>query len=161
MVKLSNEERLDYLRLKREEEIRFKRVKDEVDGFVVREFPDCWVGVLESKKEDVLKEVKLELLKERMLKAQERLVSFNSCLNEKKIAGLKLDFVNFRRQLEWNRDRLAALESGKEVKDKDGKLVYAFEIKYLIDKLSGELFFLKKELDFFGVDLNVLEEEFF
>ena len=154
MVKLSNEERLDYLRLKREEENRFKRVKEDIDGFEVKEFAGCWDGVLESKKDDVLKEVKLELLKERMLKAQERLVSFNSVLNEKKLAGLQVDFLNFSRQLRFNQDRLSDSEAGKEVRDKDGKIVYRFEIEYLIDKLSTELVFLKQELIFLGLDVD-------
>ena len=150
---LKNEEYQEYLSLKEEEKKRLKKAKEDYHNFHIDLPEGVLSSVPETKQDEVKDNAKLEIIGLRMTEAQQKIVRANHHLKAQEIAKLTVDYNNMCRQLTFNVTRLKAIRSGQVVKDREDKLVYSWELEYLIDKISTDLRFVIKELKFLGVDV--------
>ncbi|MEK6829422.1 MAG: hypothetical protein AABY15_04795 [Nanoarchaeota archaeon] len=148
----------EYLRLKNEQEARVKEAKSDFNKLNVKIPEKVLDNVPNSKREEVINRVKMELVSLEIEKAKELLVKANSPLREKEIATLRINFANFYRNLIWNRGRLELLKAGTELTEGNRK-VEKHEILFLIDKCRAELDLMRKELVLYGIGERELMEE--
>jgi len=101
------------------------------------------------------KETVIELTKQ---KAIESLAKINSPFKEEKIREAVRDYKNVSRQLVWNKQRLKLMEKEADntIYDRDGKILYDWELLFLIEQLTDKLISLSEELTLYGVNHGTL-----
>jgi len=160
IVKTSEEE-LTEVEQKRNEETERERVRREnEEKQLMEEFysykldvpTELLAKIPKSKHKNLIDGTKNEVIGREIHKARERIAELNGSGRERKEADLILAYRNTFRQLAWNKTRLNLLKEGKEVRDNDGHTVRGFDVGYLVDKLTQDLFFQEKEMKLFGLD---------
>lgn len=141
----------EYLRLKREEDVRLKQAMADYQKFPLNVNDNFLLCVPETKREEVVRSTKMEVIEKNMAYAKERLLKLNSPLKDREIAALTVNYRNLYRQLRWNETRLELINNKQEVKDDKDNKVWSYQIKFLIDKISTELDLLREELDLYGL----------
>jgi len=141
----------EYQRLKSAENKRLEDAKKDFYSFPFAVKEEVLSFVPESKKQDVINKAKLDVLTLNMEMAKDLLIKINSPNREKEVINLRLNYRNYHRQLVWNKLQLGLIEKKETVHDKDGKSIYSYEIKFMIDKLVAELFLMNKELALYGL----------
>jgi hypothetical protein len=132
------------------EKIKERADLKEFNSYMIEKPVDVFKKVPKYKREDTEKIVKNNIIMARAAYAAEQIEKLNSPLKDKVVIELKRDFRNYYRQLIFNRTRLELINAGNPVDD-SGVTVHKYQVEYLIDKLSGELELMRKELDLYGL----------
>ena len=152
---ISDKDWQEWSRLKVKEEALLKRASEEFKNFPISLRDDILNQVPSVKRDEIVSSVKHELIQMRLAKAQQELVDLNSQLISPKvqqeIADLKVQYRNFHRQLAWNKINLVSIDGGKPVNDKNGLVMYRWEIEFMIDKLGINLEHIEKRMAFWGL----------
>ena len=141
----------EYQNLKREQEKRFKKAKEDYDNFPFEARESLLDGVPATKREEVIEQAKMEVIGLEMQKAREELVKINSPFRQKDVDTLKVNYRNFYRQLLECKTKLSLLEKGTEIEE-NGKKIEKKDLFFPIDKLSSELLLMEQEMELYGLN---------
>ena len=145
------EEYDEYQNLKREAEKRFKEAKDDYEHFPFEARDSLLVAVPLTKKEEVVRGAKMEVIGLEMQKAKEELVKINSPFKEKDKMTLVVNYRNYYRLFKENKIKLALIEAGTDIEE-GNKKVEKKDLLFAVDKLSSELKLMEKEMILYGLD---------
>ena len=129
-----------------------ERSKDNFKNFKITVPAGTLANIPDVRQEEVLNSAKIDLIQIEIEKAKQLIAKINSPFKEKETAELKLNYRNFNRQLQYNRERLESMRQDPETPWMDGdRTVKRFEVEYLIDKFETEIRLLEREIEIYGL----------
>lgn len=131
--------------------IKDRAALKEFNSYMIEKPLNVFKKVPKCKQEEVEKTAKSNVIQARMVFASEQIERLNSPLRDKDLIDLKINFRNYHRQLLFHKSRLNLVVNGKDVVDESGTKVQKHQIAYLVDKLSGDLELMRKDLSLYGL----------